>query len=226
MQNIEDVKSYESSKLYEPILQQDDLLSIIISAENPEITVPFNLPQIQGNYEINNNQNGIKTYLIDNQGFIEFPVIGKIKLAGLTRTEANKKLVQNISEYIKNPGVNLRILNYKVSVIGEVAKPGSFTIPNERVTILEALSLAGDMTIYGIRKNILIIREIEGKKTYNRVDITSSDFLNSPFYYLAQNDVVFVEPNKSKINSSVIWTNSNLILSGLTVLISLLIFLK
>lgn len=226
MQNIEDIKSYESSKLYEPILQPDDLLSIIISAENPEITIPFNLPQIQGNYEINNNQNGIKTYLIDNQGFIEFPVIGKIKLAGLTRTEANKKLIQSISEYIKNPGVNLRILNYKISVIGEVTKPGSFTIPNERITLLEALSLAGDLTIFGIRKNILIIREVDGKKTYNRVNITNANFLNSSFYYLAQNDVVFVEPNKTKINSSVVGTNTSVILSGLTVLISLLILLK
>ncbi len=226
MNNIDNSKSYESSKQYEPTLQPDDLLSIIISAENPEITIPFNLPQIQGNYEINNNQNGIKTYLIDNDGFIEFPVIGKVKLAGLTRTNANKKLVQILSEYIKNPGVNLRILNYKISVLGEVTKPGSYTIPSERITILEALSLAGDITIYGVRNNVLIIREIDGKKTYNRVDITNADFLNSPFYYLAQNDVVFIEPNKTKVNSSVIGPNASVILSGMTVLISLLILLK
>ncbi len=226
MDNIDSTKNYDISKQYEPILQPDDLLSIIISAENPEITVPFNLPQIQGNYEINNNQNGIKTYLIDNAGFIDFPVIGKIKLSGLTRTEANNKLAQKVSEYIKNPGINLRILNYKISVIGEVTRPGSFTIPNERITILEALSLAGDMTIYGVRKNVLIIREIEGKKTFNRVDITNADFLNSPFYYLAQNDVVFVEPNKPKINSSAVGQNASIILSGFTVIISLLILLK
>lgn len=226
MNNIDNSKSYESSKQYEPTLQPDDLLSIIISAENPEITVPFNLPQIQGNYEINNNQNGIKTYLIDNEGFIEFPVIGKVKLAGLTRTAATKKMVEIISEYIKKPGVNLRILNYKVSVLGEVIKPGSYTIPSERITILEALSLAGDMTIYGVRDNVLIIREIDGKKTYNRVDLTNADLLNSPFYYLAQNDVVFIEPNKTKVNSSVVGPNTSVILSGVTVLISLLILLK
>ncbi len=226
LQGIDDNKSYEVNTNYEPTLKPDDLLSIIVAAENPEVTVPFNLPAIQGNYEINNNQNGIKTYLIDNMGFIDFPVLGKVKFGGLTRSEADKKLLGLLSEYIKNPSINLRILNYKVSVIGEVSKPGSYTIPGERITIFEALGLAGDLTIYGKRDNILVIHEADGKKTYTRVDITNAQALDSPAYYLSQNDVVVVEPNRTKINSSVIGPNTTVILGSLTVLISLLVLLK
>lgn len=226
LQDIDNAKNYDASVTYEPKLQPDDLLSIIISAENPEITVPFNLPAIQGNYEVNNNQNGIKTYLIDNQGNIDFPVVGQIGLGGLTRTEAHAKITKLVSEYIKNPGVNLRILNYKVSVIGEVVKPGTYTIPSERITVLEALTMAGDLSIYGKRENILVIHEADGKKTYTRVDITKADVLNSPAYYLAQNDIVVVEPNRTKINASVVGPNTTVILSGLTVLISLALLIK
>jgi polysaccharide export outer membrane protein len=225
LQDIDQTKSYDSSTLYEPKLQPDDLLSIIVSAENPELTVPFNLPQIQGNYEINNNQNGIKTYLVDNFGFIEFPVIGKLKLGGLTRTEATAKLVAAVSEYIKNPIVNLRILNFKVSILGEVQKPSSFTLNSERITLLEAISMAGDLTIHGKRNNILIIREAEGKKTYNRLDITKSEFLNSPFYYLAQNDIVVVEPNKTRVNASVVGPNVTATISAISVLVTLMVVL-
>jgi polysaccharide export outer membrane protein len=225
LQDIDQTKSYDSSTLYEPKLQPDDLLSIIVSAENPELSVPFNLPQIQGNYEINNNQNGIKTYLVDNFGFIEFPVIGKLKLGGLTRTQATAKLVTAVGEYIKNPIINLRILNFKVSILGEVLKPSSFTLSSERITLLEAISMAGDLTIYGKRNNILIIREAEGKKTYNRVDITKSDFLNSPFYYLAQNDIVVVEPNKTRVNASVVGPNVTATISAISVLVTLIVVL-
>ena len=225
LQDIDQTKSYDSSTLYEPKLQPDDLLSIIVSAENPELTVPFNLPQIQGNYEINNNQNGIKTYLVDNFGYIEFPVIGKVKLGGLTRTEATAKLVSSVSEYIKNPIVNLRILNFKISILGEVLKPSSFTLSSERITLLEAISMAGDLTIHGKRNNILIIREAEGKKTYNRIDITKSDFLNSPFYYLAQNDIIVVEPNKTRVNASVVGPNVTATISAISVLVTLMVVL-
>jgi polysaccharide export outer membrane protein len=226
LQGIENQKTYETTSQYEPKLQPDDLLSIIISAENPEVTVPFNLPQIQGNYELNDNQSNIKTYLIDNAGYINFPVIGKVKLGGLTRTEAIAKLFEEISVYIKNPSVNLRIMNYKISILGEVVKPGSYTIPSERITLLEALGLAGDLSIFGLRKNILLIHEEDGKKTYSRIDLTQTDILNSPDYYLSQNDVIIVEPNKTRINSSILGSNATIILSGMTVLLSLIFVLK
>ncbi len=210
---------------YEPTLQADDLLSIIVFAENPESTVPFNLPQIQGSYNIGNNQNGIKTYLVDHEGEIDFPVIGKVKLGGLARRDANNKLVSLVSEYVKNPGINLRILNFKFSVLGEVSRPGSFTIDSERITLLEAISKAGDLTIYGKRSDILLIRENNGIKSYHRIDITNSDFVNSPYYYLAQNDVLVVSPNKTRVNASVVGPNTSVIMSSLSLLVTLLVVL-
>lgn len=226
LQNADSVKSSNEFSNYEPKLQNDDLLSIIVSAEQPELTVPFNLPKIQGNYQLDSNQENIKTYLIDTNGFIEFPVIGKIKLAGQTKTDAVKALENKIREYITNPAVNLRILNYKISVIGEVNKPGSYKISSERITLLEALSQAGDLTIYGKRNNLLLIREIDSKMTYNRIDITKADFINSDFYYLSQNDVIVVEPNKTKINSSVIGPNSSVIIATISLLITSLLILS
>lgn len=206
---------------YEPTLKPDDMLSIIVSAETPEVTIPFNLPAIQGNYQVDNNQNGIKTYLIDNFGNIDFPVLGKVQIGGLTRTEAVNKLTKAVSEYITNPSINLRILNYKVSVLGEVSKPGSFTVPSERITLLEALSNAGDLTIYGRRDNILVIREAEGKKSFNRINITKSEFVNSPYYYLSQNDVVVVEPNNTRVKSSSVGPNTTLYISVASILVTI-----
>jgi polysaccharide export outer membrane protein len=185
----------------------------------------FNIPQIQGSYKVNENQDGIKTYLIDTKGEIEFPVIGRIKLAGLTRTQAIDKLAEKIKPYITNPTINLRILNYKISVLGEVNKAGNYTINSERITLLEAIANAGDLTIYGRRDNILIIREKDGKKTYNRIDITKSDFINSDFYYLTQNDVVIVEPNKTRVNSSAFGPNITATISALSVIATIILLL-
>jgi polysaccharide biosynthesis/export protein len=226
LQNIENKNPQETTINYEIKLHPDDMLSIIVSAENPELTVPFNLPQIQSNYSTENSQTGIKTYLIDKEGFIYFPILGKIHLADLTRIEANKKLVDLVAVHIKNPIVNIKILNYKVSVLGEVNRPGSFTVSSERITILEALSLAGDLTIFGRRDNIILIREKDGKKSYNKINLTNADFVESQFYYLTQNDMIIVEPNKTKMNASVFGPNIPVTISLLGVLttIAVLIF--
>jgi polysaccharide export outer membrane protein len=223
LQNIDSITNSNALVNYETRLQNDDLLSIIVSADQPEATLPFNMPQIQGNYQINENQDGIKTYLIDAEGYIDFPVIGKIKLGGLTRNEAINKLTNAIKDYITNPQINLRILNYKISVLGEVVRPGNFKISGERITFLEAISMAGDLTIYGNRGNILVIRELNGTKTYTRIDITKADFINSPFYYLTQNDVIVIEPNKTKVNSSVIGPDVATALTALTLLTTVLL---
>ncbi|WP_396195468.1 polysaccharide biosynthesis/export family protein [Flavobacterium sp.] len=225
LQDIENDATINQALSYEPVIKCDDMLSVIVAADQPDLTIPFNLPQIQGNYQINDSQEGIKTYLVDASGFIDFPVIGKVKLAGLTRTQAKNELETKIKEYIKEPSVNLRILNYKISVLGEVNKPNTYKIASERVTLLEAISLAGDMTIYGKRSNVLVIREVDGKKTFNRVDLTNQDFISSPFYYLNQNDVVMVEPNKTKINSSVIGPNITVTISALSLLTTIAIIL-
>jgi polysaccharide export outer membrane protein len=225
LQDVDTIKASNSFS-YEPVLKNDDLLSIIVSADDPEVTYMFNIPQIQGNYKVDESQSSIRTYLIDSYGQIEFPVLGKISLAGLTRSEAIKELTQKVKPYITNPTINLRILNYKVSVIGEVIKPGSYNFSSERVTLLEALAIAGDLTIYGKRNNILIIREKNNEKTYNRVDITKSSFVNSEFYYLTQNDVIVVEPNKTRINSSSFGPNVLGIISAASIIISILILLQ
>lgn len=225
MQNIDNQKNSIYELSFEPKLQSDDLLSILVGAENPELTIPFNMPQVQTNYDLDKNQTDIKKYLIDYSGNIDFPVIGKIKLAGLSKADANKLMVTKLSEYIKKPTVNLDILNFKISVIGEVTKPNSYKIGSDRITLLEAISLAGDLTVYGKRDNVLIIREVGGKRSYNRIDLTSADFINSPFYYLTQNDVVYVEPNKTKINSSLFGPSVSIIFSFVALFTTIIVIL-
>ncbi len=224
LQGIDDQKQYEASLRYEIKLQPDDLLSVVVSAENAEVTIPFNLPVVQGNAAVN-AQTG-RTFLIDNDGYIEYPVLGKVKLGGLTRTQATEKLTELIKNYITNPGITVRLMNYKISVLGEVVKPGNFIVNGERINVLEAISLAGDLTVYGKRKNILLIHDDEGKKTYTRFDLTDAQLLNSPNYYLAQNDIIIVEPNKPRLNGSIIGPNIGLILSSVSVLLTLIIFVK
>jgi polysaccharide export outer membrane protein len=215
----------KDSLSYEPVLQPDDLLSIIVSAQNPESVAPFNLPQIPGNYDIGNNQNAIKTYLIDNEGEINFPVIGKIAIAGLSRRQANLKLQLLISDYVKGPEVNLRILNFKVTVLGEVNRPGIVFIKGERITLFEALANAGDLTIYGLRTDILLIREEQGVKAYHHINITQTDFMQSPYYYLNQNDILSVNPNKTKINAAGVGPNTSILVSTFSILLTQMVLL-
>jgi polysaccharide export outer membrane protein len=225
-QGVDGKAPQEKSNSYEIKIQPDDLLMIIVSAEDPEIAMPFNLKTISvqnpGELDAPAGQQTMQLYLVDSNGYIEFPVLGKLKVSGLSRSEVLKLLQEKISAYIKNPMINLRIMNFKVSVQGEVAAPGTYTVASERITLIEALTMAKDLTIYGKRNNILIIREIDGVKSYNRVDITNADFINSPFYYLAQNDVVYVEPNKNKINGAAIGPNTGVIISISSLLITLI----
>jgi polysaccharide export outer membrane protein len=225
-QNIDGFANKEKSNSYEIKIQPDDLLMIIVSAEDPETAIPFNLStlSVPAAYSLNasRGQETMQSYLVSADGFIDFPVLGKLKLAGLTRSEVLQLFQDKISKYIKNPIINLRIMNFKVSVQGEVTSPGTYNVTSERITLIEALTLAKDLTIYGKRDNILIIREIDGVKSYNRVDITKADFINSPFYYLAQNDVVYVEPNKVRINGAAVGANTGVIISITSLVITLI----
>jgi polysaccharide export outer membrane protein len=224
-QNIDGLANKKSNS-YEIKLQPDDLLTIIVSAEDPETAMPFNLNSVivqnPGRLDAAIGQQMMQLYLVDASGSIEFPVLGKLKVGGLSRSEVLEILQQKIGIYIKDPIINLRIVNFKVSLQGEVNAPGTYNVESERITLIEALSKAKDLTIYGKRNNILIIREIDGVKSYNRVDITKADFINSPFYYLAQNDVVYVEPNKTKINGAAIGPNTGVIISITSILITLI----
>ena len=225
-QNIDELSTNARENSYEIKIQPDDLLSIIVSAEDPEIAAPFNLQSVSlqsvKRLDLVNTQSTMQLYLVDAQGNINFPVLGKLKVSGLTRTEILNVFRTKIGAYIKNPIINIRIANFKISVQGEVTLPGTYDVPSERITLIEALSMAKDLTIYGKRNNILIIREIDGVKSFNRIDITKADFINSPFYYLAQNDVVYVEPNKSKVNGAAVGPNTGVIISITSILITLI----
>ncbi len=213
----------QSLDKYEPVLQPDDQLTIIVSALDPEAAKPYNL-NTYGATDAYTDRAGsplrVQTYLIDNNGFIEFPVLGFIKLGGLTRTQAVAEIKEKLSPYLISPNINLRIINYKFSVLGEVSRPGVYSMESERVTLIEALSRAGDMTIYGNRKQVLLIREINGVQNNVFIDITKPDFIQSPYYYLDQNDVVYVQPNNVRVNSSAVGPNISVGLTTISLLVT------
>lgn len=201
-----DIETYEDysvpvGQFTEPRIQPDDLLSITVTSLNPESNMLFNVGVLmpsgdRANTVVSNPVN--ENYLVDKDGFINYPVIGKISLNRLTKQEAVDKLAALVSEYVKDPIVNIRFTNFKVTVIGEVQKPASFVIPTEKITVLEALGMAGDMTAYGKRENVMVIREKDGMRTAARLNLNDKAVLSSPYYYLQQNDVVYVEPYKTK----------------------------
>lgn len=206
-----------------PKIQPTDQLAIVVSAADPKAAAPFNpLSTITTNATGNGISPFHPTYTVDNEGYVGLPMIGKVKVAGLTRSQAADLLQKRISEYIINPGVIVNFTNFRVSVIGEVTRPGSFIIPTERITILEALGMAGDLTIKGKRDNVTVIREVDGVKQRYNVDLTSSETLNSPVYYLAQNDVIYVEPNSAQVAASKFTPNYSLWISMAGVIISVI----
>jgi len=209
---------------YVPKIQINDILTIVVTAADPKVTAPFNpVSTMSTNNMTQSVDMALRpTYTVDNQGEINLPMLGKVHVSGLTRVQAIEKIRTALSQYIKDPGVNMNFNNFRVSVLGEVARPGSFTLPTERVTVLEALSMAGDLTIRGVRENVMLIREIDGQKTTHRLDLTKQGTLNSPYYYLAQNDVIYVEPNKAQINNSKLGANSNIIISIASLLITVI----
>lgn len=207
-----------------PKIQQNDILTIVISAADPKVTAPFNpiSTMTSGNMTQGLDMALRPTYTVDEKGNITLPMLGKVHVEGLTRLEAIDKLRVELGQYIKDPSVNINFNNFRISVLGEVARPGSFIMPSERITILEALGMAGDLTIRGVRDNVTLIREVEGKKSIHRLDLTKENLLNSPYYYLVQNDVIYVEPNKSQINNSKLGANTNIIISIAGLLITVI----
>ncbi|HEY0299643.1 MAG TPA: polysaccharide biosynthesis/export family protein [Arachidicoccus sp.] len=211
----------------EPVIQPNDLLNIKVATLSPDANILFN----SGSLPMNNAQTGISQsadvaavqgYLVDQNGQIDFPVLGKITLGGLTREQARNMIAAEVAKTAKDPIVNIQIVNFKVTVIGEVAKPGMFSIANNKVNVLEALGMAGDMTPYAVRENVLIIHEKDGVRSTERLNLTDKNIFNSPFFYLQQNDIVYVQPeNRLKAKQAdpsrlQIWS---LILSTISVLV-------
>ncbi|MBN1462934.1 MAG: polysaccharide biosynthesis/export family protein [Paludibacteraceae bacterium] len=215
------------SKIVESKILPKDLLTIVVNTTIPEASSAFNLPltpnSVIGNTSINSSV-GLQSYLVDNDGTISFPILGKIKVVGKTKKEVELFIQSQLyPKYLtEEPIVHVRFINYKIAVLGEVSKPGSFVVNNERVSIFDALAMAGDMTLYGKRTNVLLLRENEkGEKETIRLNLQNKDILNSPYYYLQQNDVVYVEPNKHKANASSISSAETLSISITSTLISL-----
>ena len=216
-QNRETLEQAAKGYLVDARIMPKDVLTITVSTTTPEAARQFNLVTPT-------SQTQLQSYLVDNEGMINFPVVGQLKVGGLTKTEAEKLIKEKIAPYLaesQNPVVTVRMSSFSISVLGEVNQPGTFTIAREKINILEALSRAGDMTIYGVRTNVTLIREdSEGVKSYHTLNLNDANIVNSPYYYLQQNDILYVEPNKVRAQSSAIGTSTSLWLSATGILMS------
>lgn len=229
LQNIESIAVKTSTENSRVTLNPGDLISVSITANDMEVVKPF-VPYTQRNQsEINNknaqnNQNtqSIPEYLVDNSGNITFPILGKIHVLGKTSEEVKSQITDLLKNYIKDPIVSVNLNNFKVTVLGEVTRPNTYPM-QERATLLEAIGVAGDLTIYGERKNILLVRNENGEITKQYIDITDARFINSPYYFLKQNDVIYVSANKAKANSSKYGSETSIYITIGSVIISVLL---
>lgn len=216
------------------VIQPKDVLSIVVTSRTPELTPMFNLQQVT--YAVGSSSasssNSVMCYTVDGDGFIEFPVLGKINVAGKTRWECADMIKNELigHKYLEDAVVTVDFMDFKVSILGEVAAPGTYTMSGDKVTLLQALSRAGDLTIYGKRENVSIIREFNGKRVIYEVNLTSTDLFNSPAYYLQQNDIIYVEPSEIRQRQSTIDDKSmrivSMALSSGSFLISLITLIR
>lgn len=221
-------RAVQNEPLYDARIMPKDLISITVNTTDPEASAPFNLTtQTPLNASITNinttSAPTLQQYLVDNDGQIDFPVLGRLKVGGLTKREAEGMIREKLVPYLKEtPIVTVRMTNYKISVIGEVNKPGTFTVSNEKVNVLEALAMAGDMTVYGVRDNVKLIREdAAGKREIITLDMNKADIVLSPYYYLKQNDIIYVTPNKTKAKNSDIGNTTTTVISATSILVSI-----
>lgn len=206
-----------------------DLLTIAVSCSTPELAAPFNLVNsgtasgAEGKVMAQGTSSALQQYLVDNQGNINFPVLGEIHVGGLTKLEIENLIIDKLKVYLKEaPLVNVRIVNYRISVLGEVTKPGSFVVSNEKINLLEALAMAGDLTIYGMRDNVKLIRTgQDNKQEIITFDLNKAETVMSPYYQLQQNDIIYVTPNKTKAKNSDIGASTGLWFSGISILMSI-----
>lgn len=228
LQNSDEVSLAQSEYLYDARIMPKDQLTITVSTTNDEAAAPFNMT-VATPYSVGQRssytQATLQLYLVDNDGMITFPIIGEIKVGGLTKAEAEQMIEEKIRPYMaetENPIVTVRMSSYSISVLGEVNKPGSYQVSREKINILEALAQAGDLTIYGVRDKVKLIREdAKGKKEIHTMNLNDANIINSPYYYLQQNDIVYVEPNKVKAQNSSVGSMTTLWFSATSILISL-----
>ena len=204
----------------EIIVRNGDAMTIFVTALDKEAVTPYNLPAVvfnaPGSTQVQTTPM-LQYYVVDNEGNIEMPVLGKIHVAGMKRTEVEAHIKGLLEKQVVNPTVQVNMIGARVSVLGEVSRPGQVAITRDRMTILEALAAAGDLTVYGQRHNVLVTREVDGRMEMGRIDLRSTDLYASPYYYLQQNDVIYVSPNKVRAVSS---TNTGLWLSVISTALS------
>ncbi len=222
------------SKFTDPKILPNDLLYITIQTLDPQshnnltgVNNNAGIYSAQASSSLTPGQTNIPGYMVDKNGNVELPLVGALHIGGMTITEAKELIRKKSAIYYKDPIVNVRYANFNIIVLGEVDKPAQYTVPTERVTLLDAIGMAGDLTIYGKRENVLLIREENGMKKFVRFNLNNSDFMSSPHFYLKQNDVIYIEPNKAKVasNDAVRDRNTGYIISIATSLITLTILL-
>ena len=227
-QNSDDMDYEQSKFLYDARIMPKDLLTITVSTVNPDAAIPFNQTvstALNQNTRSPYSLPALQTFLVDNQGRIEYPVIGTLNVGGLTKSACEQLIHDKIRPYMnanENPIVTVRMANYKISVLGEVARPGMYTVGNEKINVLEALAQAGDLTIYGVREKVKLIREdASGRKEFHELNLNDANIVSSPYYYLQQNDIVYVEPNKVKAKNSSVGATTSLWFTATSIVISL-----
>jgi polysaccharide export outer membrane protein len=229
LHNSGEVDLSQSQFLYDAKIMPKDILTITVNTVNPEASAPFNLivrPTLQSaSSNLSTSGGSLQTYLVDNNGIIDFPVLGRVAVGGLTKSQCEQLIHDKIKPYLnasENPVVTVRMSSYSISVLGEVNRPGSYQVSREKINVLEALAQAGDLTIYGVRENVKLIREdAKGKKRIYLINLNDANLLTSPYYYLQQNDIVYVEPNKVKARNSSIGQSTTLWISATSILISM-----
>lgn len=234
MQDIENITLDNSIKNSRTTLQPGDQLIISVTAKDLDVVKPFNQSYSSSSEVVrysSPSSNSVpqpervtgQTYIVDTDYNIVFPQIGKVNAKDENIESFRLKLASLVGEYVKNPVIDARLINFKVSVMGEVARPGVYVVPDGNTTVLAALGLAGDLTSYGIRKNVLIIRTVDGQITHHKIDLTSAQFINSPYYYLKQNDMIYVQPNANREKAARVDPNTGLYISVASVVASLTI---
>ena len=228
LQNAEEIMAAQAElPLYDAKIMPKDLLTVTVNTTDPEAAAPFNMTvqtaQNLATSRTSYSQPVLQQYLVDNEGCIDFPVLGTLKVGGLTKNEAEDMIREKLKPYLKEvPIVTVRMSNYKISVLGEVARPGTFTVSNEKVNVLEALAMAGDLTIWGMRDNVKLVREdAAGKREIIELDLTNAEIITSPYYYLQQNDILYISPNKTKAKNSDVGQSTSLWFSATSILVSL-----
>ena len=226
LQNPEAVNEFqEILPMYDAKIMPKDLLTITVNTSDPEAAAPFNLT-VQSPININRStlttQPTLQQYLVSNDGSIDFPVLGRLQVGGLTKNEAENMIREKLGDYLREtPIVTVRMSNYKIAVLGEVARPGMFTVSNEKVNIFEALAMAGDLTVWGMRDNVKLIREdAVGKREIIELNLNNAEIVTCPYYYLQQNDILYVSPNKTKAKNSDIGQSTSLWFSATSILVS------